>query len=397
MYRYLEPEYEYAFRASARPPRRYVNLSLDNLAAILPYIEARTDLLAFMYTCKALYRVGTPLLFGHSLVLDCANLTPFHRLLVDKGSECCLAIRDLDIRLILPDKLFGPHVALLALVLRQARRLRRLRLFFELAERVPAVMKAVCSLTTLTTLELLYDGDPRDLHLAAMEKMLASLQSPLAVFKVESTAVEGCASEQPVPHWQADLLPGLACLSAVLEQVCLSPLTATSLLAHDVCYPRLTHLDVRLSHLPRLSTLAACFPQLQVLALSSPGFEAAGAAFLTARAANVRFQQEREPVGWHLTTLAGDATALCALGLQCDAPTVRVRGVDAGLRGNWLLLGTTLKDLSPTDVSIGGFSQIPTEELPQVLGGLRWLTRLEITAAATPGRLYTRLVSIFGL
>lgn len=396
---YTEPgSHEYAFRASAlsayrvRRIRRSARLNLAILAAVLPWIEARSDLLAFMYTCKTLYHAGSPLLLGHPLVLAHRNLAPFRSLLVTGGSERCLAIRDLDIRLdIPPDELFGPHVALLALVLRQARRLRRLRLAFELADLVPAVMNAVCSLTTLTTLELLYNGDTRDLHFAGVKKMLASLHGSLAVFRVDSTAGEACTPEWPIPHWQ-DLLPSLARFSDVLEQVCLPH--ATSLLAHDVCYPRLTHLNVRLSHLPRLSTLAACFPQLQVLELSSPGFEASGAAFLMARAANMRFQQECGPLKWHLTTLGGDATALCALALQCDAPTVRVSRVDAGLRGSWPLLGTTLKDLSPTDVSISGFSQIPVEGLSELLGGLRWLTRLEITTAATHAGIYTRLVSV---
>ncbi|KAF7795832.1 hypothetical protein EIP86_006999 [Pleurotus ostreatoroseus] len=303
-----------------------MRLNFDILAAVLPWIKTRRDVLSFISTCSDLYNTGVRCLLKFPCNVTSERLPQFYRLLQAKSGF--LALRDLCVS---SDDLLGSDaVDQLKDILNRAKNLHRIQIIDEVMLSSLVLYDALASLPSLRYLDLQL---ARSDQLAEL-MMLEQLQSPLATLKL---------GEMAIP---LDLVATLANFQRTLEELHLEEATifynSTTL-----CCANLTSLHLTCVANFRLSVFIPAFPNLRTLSYEFSGSER-GDGTEELRDNNIQFQTAHPTQCWHLMSLSGDIGSLYTLGLQSKVPHVSI--TSPRLRSD--PAGPCLSPLRPLQLSV---------------------------------------------
>ncbi|KAJ3535392.1 hypothetical protein NM688_g6984 [Phlebia brevispora] len=308
-------------------------LHFDVLACIMAHIDKRVDLLSFISTSSELYASGLPFLLRFPCQISYDNLGPFHQFLTSKGPRSFLALCDLKFTFREMERLSDSELELVAYILRKARHLRSLHLQTELLQRCIAIAQAVASIAALHI--LLLDGYMNEQTSLA----LSQLHSPLKRIEI-SVPGFGDSSKGSSLNMLGKFRDTLE--SAAIKWDAFSPT--------DLCYTKITVLEISFcSHL-RLSILVPAFPNLRTLVLGPPDlWTDVRPTFEELRAENIGYQKQHQGAMWRLSELTAETMALYVLALQMHVPSLTVTDF-AGEECAWLQ--STLATMQPVHLKI---------------------------------------------
>ncbi|KAJ3535391.1 hypothetical protein NM688_g6985 [Phlebia brevispora] len=305
-------------------------LHFDVLANIMVHIDKRADLLSFISTSSELYTSGLLFLLRFSHQISHDNLGPFHQFLTSKSPGSFLALRDLKFTFRGMERLSDSELELVADILHKARHLRSLRLQTELLRQFIAIAQAVASFASLHILSL--DGyiDERTSF------TLSQLHSPLKRVEMEFGDFGRKSSLTMLENFR-DTLESAAIRGAVFSPT-------------DLCYTKLTALEISMCSRLRLSILVPAFPNLRTLVVGPLDlyYTYRRATLEGLRAENIGYQKQHQGAMWRLFALTADAMALDVLALQTHVPSLTVTDFVVG--GAWLR--STLATMQPLHLKI---------------------------------------------
>lgn len=287
-----------------------ISLNFDSLAAAMPWIKGRKDLISFMSTCSDLYTAGISILLGLHHRITPQNLHSFYRFLVAKAPASFTALRSLNMSSLYASELDQDKVAVLVDILHRGQNhLQHIELSYAIV-RDTSLQPTLASLSALRSLV-----SSHNLGLGVEEQLLITqLQSPLVKINFN-----GCMQEM-------DIVILFSNFRHTLEELVIKDIFRFNSVG-GLCYPKLIHLDLSGTRPLRLSMLAPAFPNLQTLEVESSGNNKYFEEVVDVdeeRGNNVQFQQDYPSARWHLVSLKGDLRSLYTLGLQVEVPTVMI-------------------------------------------------------------------------
>ncbi|KAF7797164.1 hypothetical protein EIP86_008356 [Pleurotus ostreatoroseus] len=344
----------------AATPR--VELNLDVLKHTLSLVDKRSDLLALMRSCHALYAAGIQPLVRLPIVITNQHIRSFHAFMLAHSPMTFVAFTSFDFFVWNASKVSDADIPLLTELLKRGINLRRLRLDPGILEDHTDLCKYIAELTKLEDLDI--QGEAYD----AVHLILARLQSPLTTLHVW---FEDDDFEDPVPL--------LANFRHTLQKANISYVRFGSV---EIRYPMLTELEVDTCDPPALSVLTTAVPNLKKLRIDTGGrFTFLGThteELDQLRADNIAFQEDGN--SWSsLVWVTGDITALYAMALQHQLNSLSISSVLKSLSEDDVhrlqdVLSTT-KTHYLTLVLADNF-----EHLPQVFAGIQGpLLHLDLT------------------
>lgn len=292
-------------------PQPQIALNFDTLAAVIPWIKKRKDLLSFISTSADLYSAGIPVLLGFPYGLSSSNLSSLHHFLTSKGPQSSLGLRELHLSFVSYSEdttMDADAIAQLTDILSRAKNLQNLSIYGDVLHLYPALYEILASYSSLHSLDLLWaqGADHQTLNL------LKQLQAPLTYLLFEGS--EG----------DLHVTSALANFSNTLEDLTISTYTLCHSPVAGPVYPKLAHLRLTTVYNPQLSILVPAFPNLQTLSISINYSQHIAEQLEGWRESNLQFQADHPSQRWFLTYLAGEGGGLYTLALQTGVPDVEV-------------------------------------------------------------------------
>ncbi|KAF7796973.1 hypothetical protein EIP86_008161 [Pleurotus ostreatoroseus] len=323
------------------------SLNFDTLAAVIPWITLRKDLLSFLTTCSGLYNSGILTLLGHPSNITNANLRQFHAFLTSRASISFAALRDVKFCLSVKDTVPPPFdqdgMRILTNILSRARNLRYLQVDGDILHKYPSICETLALLPSLVSLTV--PTHPEDTGRA----LLTSLQSSLT-----KLVYNGASGEV------LDLQTSLAKSQHTLKEFILSDaLIHHSGSAGGAVFSRLVRLELNGVTSLLLSVLIPAFPNLESLELLYCHGETADEDEEN-RGRNIQFQKNHPSLAWHLSSLTGDATSLYSLSLKSKVPEVKVTTFLSEVEK--VRLGVLLPPLRPQQLILDDEAELTDED-----------------------------------
>ncbi|KAF7791020.1 hypothetical protein EIP86_001979 [Pleurotus ostreatoroseus] len=350
-------------------------LDFDCLTSVMPHIEEREDLLAFISTRSDLYAAGIAPLLHFPYTIDEDNLEEFHAFLVSKQPTSFLALRaltfDFDTLRTNGDKLSTVLIEILSNLFKHAKKLETLHIDIAVLCQDDFVPLSISSLTTLKCLKLYGTYDDK------VGYMLSRLQSPLEVI---GDIVSNC---------KGDPLPFLANFQETLRE---ATLLDSCCCDNEYFFSNLTFLNITPRSLPYLPLLLPTFPYLEDLTIGSVRSLFKNKEFFEQlREVNMEFQAECSEDMWCLNSLSADMRALYGLGLQDEVPCLTVTGFSPSSYPDDFLeeIDDVFGPLNPLYLTLSGFHNPPGDTtnlsaLFQPDAGLCSVKRLDLVITFTP-------------